>query len=212
MVWKIDQWAWRGEWERKRKTARGERPIDWPLGEHKALSPSLPQKKPSTAKALYCINRSPHPPGGHVVGRPMSCNWGLKAPAGPPTIGPLEAGRGKSFLPPSPTSLYSLAKLPSFFSPKPSLTPLLRRDTLRRSSFWPLQIATRSQSLCTRPVCLSRSIRTEPKDWGEFAMIKSGLFLSEYAYKLACRKACFVRKKRKKNIAGSLNWNWVMWI
>lgn len=81
---------------------------------------------PSAAWALYCINCSPTPlpprtppprplsHAAHMAGQPMSCKRGLKAPAGPPTMGLLEARRGKSSLPfllanPSPLPLPSFA-------------------------------------------------------------------------------------------------------
>lgn len=87
--------------------------------------PSCPKKMPSAARALYCINCSLPPPprtppprplshAAHIVGQPMSWKRGLKAPAAPPTIGLLEARRGKSSLPfllanPTPLPLPSFA-------------------------------------------------------------------------------------------------------
>lgn len=76
------------------------------------------------ARALYCINCSPIPPphtppprplshAAHMVGQPMSWKRGLKAPAGPSTIGLLEVRRGKSSLPFLLANLTPLP-LPSF--------------------------------------------------------------------------------------------------
>lgn len=107
---------------------------------------------PSAARALYCINCSPSPPprtppprplshAAHMVGQPMSWKRGLKAPAGPPTIGLLEARRGKSSLP--------------FLLANPSPPPLAlrrRRETLWRSLFPPLQVAAGALRLGRRGV------------------------------------------------------------
>lgn len=47
-------------------------------------------------------------------------------------------GRARKELPPSLSyfTFLSIAKLSPFFSPTPSLALFIRRDTLRRSSFW----------------------------------------------------------------------------